>query len=95
MRWTWDPDKDRVNRVKHGIGFPNAQLIFNDVDSVTEEDDYPYEQRWRTTGTIGRALYIVIHTLPETPGEPGRIISARKATRWERALYEEGYAETY
>ena len=95
MRWTWDPDKDRVNRRKHRIGFPTAQLVFNDIDSITEEDDYAYEQRWRTIGTVGTLLIAVIHTLPELDGEEGRIISARRVTRIERRLYEEGYGQTY
>ena len=95
MQWTWDPEKDRVNRDKHRISFPVAQLVFDDIDSITEEDDYPYEQRWKTFGTIGNTLVAVIHTLPETPEEEGRIISARRVTRRERRLYEEGYGETY
>ena len=95
MRWTWDPEKDRVNLRKHRIRFAVAQLVFSDADSITEADDYPFEPRWRTTGTIGQILVIVIHTLPEFPGEAGRIISARRATRTERRLYEEGYGQTY
>ena len=95
MRWTWDREKDRVNRRKHHISFPTAQLVFHDIDSITEEDDYPYEQRWRTVGTVGHMLIAVIHTLPESPGEEGRIISARRVTRMERRLYEEGYGQTY
>ena len=30
MRWTWDPEKDRINRRKHGISFQAAILVFDD-----------------------------------------------------------------
>jgi uncharacterized DUF497 family protein len=42
---------------------------------------------------IGELTVFVVHTWPEEDesGEPvGRIISARKATRHERKVYEEG-----
>ena len=88
MQWTWDPEKDRENIIKHGISFSDAQEVFLDLLPETHEDPYPYEQRWRTIGVIGSSIVMVIHTLP---GEgPGRIISARRVTRAERRDYEEG-----
>ena len=92
MHWTWDPDKDRENILKHGIGFETAQLIFQDSYRVTEEDPNPEEQRWRTTGMVGPSVIMVIHTWPQE--NPGRIISARRATRHERRTYEEGNGQT-
>ena len=54
---------------------------------------YPDEARFRTIGRIEPSLLIVIHTEedpdPVTGERSGRIISARKATRRERAIYEE------
>ena len=82
MHWTWDSEKDRENVLKHGIGFETAQLIFQDSYRVTEEDPHPDEQRWRTTGMVGTSVITVVHTWPEE--NPGRIISARRATRHER-----------
>ena len=92
MHWTWDPDKDRENILKHGIGFETAQLIFQDSYRVTEENLNPEEQRWRTTGMVGPSVIMVIHTWPQE--NPGRIISARRATRHERRTYEEGNGQT-
>ena len=92
MRWTWDPDKDQENILKHGIRFETTQLVFRDFYRVTEEDPHPDEQRWRTTGTVGSSVIIVVHTWPE--GSPGRIISALRATRHERRTYEEGNGQT-
>ncbi|MEQ1866753.1 MAG: BrnT family toxin [Micropepsaceae bacterium] len=94
MAWTWDPEKDRANKRKHGIGFETARLVFDDplalsrIDAAVRE-----EERWQTVGAIGDATVLVVHTaLEETDdGEvDGRIISARKATRHERKAYEEG-----
>jgi len=30
MRWTWDPGKAAANRVKHGLSFETAALVFDD-----------------------------------------------------------------
>ena len=87
MRWTWDTEKDRENILKHGISFTTAQLVFQDSLFTTREDPYPHEQRWRTTGLVGPSVIIVVHTWPQ--GNPGRIISARKANRTERRRCEE------
>jgi uncharacterized DUF497 family protein len=35
-------------------------------------------------------LLFIVHTWPDGGGAPGRIISARKATRQERKVYEDG-----
>ena len=90
MHWTWDPQKDRINRRKHRVSFETAQLALRDPGAVLRGDPYPFEQRWRTTGRINGMIVTIVHTLPEDPGEPGRIISARKANREERREYAEG-----
>lgn len=43
MRWTWDPDKNELNRNKHRISFETAILVFDDPDSLTWVDQYSYE----------------------------------------------------
>ena len=94
MRWTWDPDKAAANRVKHGLSFETAVLVFDDPLHASKPDPHPDEDRWHTIGLVGSVLLLVIHTWPEAEseaGEPvGRIISARKATAHERKAYEEG-----
>ena len=90
MEWTWDPDKNRENQRKHGIGFEAAMLVFDDLGNATREDHYPYERRWQTMGTVAGRLILVVHTLPAREGEPGRIISARRPVSFERRRYEEG-----
>ena len=95
MRWTWNHNKSEANRRIHGLDFNAAIYVFEDPLSVTQEDLYEYELRWRTIGMIGPVAVLIVHTGPEADlvtGEAmGRIISARKATRQERIAYEEGY----
>jgi len=94
VRWAWDPDKNRNNRRRHGLGFEAARLVFDDPLALSLPDPYPDGPRWRTMGVIGGVVLMVIHTWPEaepaTGEEVGRIISARKATSHERKAYEAG-----
>ena len=94
MRWTWDPDKAAANRVKHGLSFEAAVLVFDDPLHASKADPHPDGDRWHTIGLVGPVLLLVIHTLPEAESEAreplARIISARKATAHERKAYEEG-----
>lgn len=93
MRWIWDPAKDASNRKNHRLSFELAALVFDDPLATSRRDDYPYEERWQTIGAIGRVIVLVVHTsavFDATTGEEtGRIISARKATPYERRIYEE------
>lgn len=94
MLWTWDENKNRVNKQKHGLSFETARLVFDDPLMAHWADPSADEERWHTIGMIRDLIVIVAHTWPEpqpsTGIEVGRIISARKATAHERRAYEEG-----
>ena len=68
--------------------------MFNDPLAVSRSDPYPDEECWQTVGFIDGVIVFVVHTYPVYEGESttkiGRIISARKATKYERSIYEEG-----
>lgn len=89
MEFEWDPDKAAANLKKHKVSFSEAATVFGDPLSSTfsDPDHSDDEERWLTIGTSleGRVL-VVSHTDRE---EGVRIISARQATRRERAAYEE------
>lgn len=93
MPWNWDIRKNEDNKTKHRVSFEMARQVFRDENSLTYDDPYPYEPRFRTIGRVEPSLILVIHTEedpdPVTGERSGRIISARKATRSERAIYEE------
>jgi len=90
--WTWDPDKAAANRLKHGLSFETAVLVFDDPFHASRPDPHPDGDRWHTIGPVGPVLLLVVHTWPADAEDEqvGRIISARKATAHERRAYEEG-----
>lgn len=87
MKFEWDEAKRLSNLRKHGIDFINVNIIF-ERDIVTIEDErFNYgEQRFVTLGLLQGQVIIIVHTEEE---ESIRIISARKATRYEQQIYFE------
>jgi uncharacterized DUF497 family protein len=94
LLFSWDDAKGKTNLRKHGVRFEVAKLVFDDPLHITRQDRTEGgELRWQTIGMAGGvALLLVAHTWRET--ESGqqhiRIISARRATRLERKVYEQG-----
>jgi len=90
MVFAWDEKKNRVNRRKHGVSFETAARVFDDPQVVSYRDRVSDdEERWHAIGCAGGiAILFVVHTSEEKHGEEEiRIISARKASPRERALY--------
>lgn len=90
MEFEWDAPKAAENLRKHGVSFDEAASVFLDQLAVSGRDpDHSVgESRYITFGmsSLGQLLS-VSHTY-RTGGI--RIISARRVTRLERKLYEEG-----
>jgi uncharacterized DUF497 family protein len=82
----WDPDKARSNLAKHGVSFEAARLVFDDVFALDRFDagSGHSEARYIITGVVNGILVTVVYT---ERGERTRIISARKATRYEQREY--------
>jgi uncharacterized DUF497 family protein len=92
MSFEWDPEKDRVNRAKHGVAFEDAMVVWDDPSMVLAQDLLATgEPRWIALGRIGvTTILFVVHVYRGDEGEQRiRIISARKATRHERRKYDE------
>src|SRR5258708_2095877 len=92
MVFAWDENKNRINRRKHGVSFETAARIFEDPNVISYRDRVvDEEERWHAIGCAGGiAILLVVHTSEEADGEEDeeiRIISARKASPRERALY--------
>lgn len=87
MEYEWDEAKRLSNVRKHGIDFIDVPSVF-DGDIVTVEDDRnDYgEQRFVTFGLLQGRVIAVVHTESE---DCIRIISARKATKYEQRIYFE------
>jgi uncharacterized DUF497 family protein len=92
MRVAWDNAKNEANKVKHGIEFETAQLVFDDPFCITfVERVTDGEERWHAIGSVEKIIVlVVVHTYREEDSEEViRIISARRATRKERRLYDQ------
>jgi uncharacterized protein len=90
MRIEWDPIKAKLNLKKHGVPFEEEATAMGDPMAVTgpDPDHSRYEERYVTFGISESGRLIVVSHTEE--GETIRIISARKASKGERELYEEG-----
>ena len=77
------------------MSFDLAELVFSDPRAVSRQERFENGKlRWQTLGMVRESLFILLmaHTV-EDEGEGGehiRIISARRATRVERKIYEQG-----
>jgi uncharacterized protein len=91
VRFEWDPNKAANNLRKHGVSFETAVLVFADPDALIVQDRVEDgEERWQAIGTVeGRVMLVVAHTVRERGDtEIIRILSARRAMRWEKVRYE-------
>ena len=89
LKFEWDSDKNIANQRKHNIAFEEAQTVFNDnLARLIPDPDSTGEQRFILMGmSIHAKLLTVCHC--ERSHYTIRIISARKADKVERQLYEE------
>jgi uncharacterized DUF497 family protein len=87
MDYEWDEAKRLANLRKHGIDFTDVPAVF-DGDIVSVEDNrYNYgEQRFVSFGLLQGRVVAVVHV---ERGNCIRIISARKATKYEQQTYFE------
>jgi uncharacterized DUF497 family protein len=87
VRFEWDEQKRQTNIRTHGIDFEDVPSLFDGYTVTVEDTRFAYgETRYITLGLLnGRALAIA-HT---ERGEKIRIISARKATKYEEISYFE------
>jgi uncharacterized protein len=83
----FDPDKDAVNIVKHGLSLAEGEGVLNDPLGLTVEDDSSAgEPRWITVGMNAGGEILVVVWTERDDGE--RLISVRRATAKERKDYE-------
>lgn len=86
MRFEWDRKKAAANVRKHGVSFEEAATAFDDELGAYYPDSL-HEARFILIGySKRRRLLYVVHA--EVEADAIRIISARKATKREKAHYE-------
>lgn len=88
MQYEWDDQKARSNFRKHQIYFADAVSVFSDDFSLNIMEKHPDEERFIIMGmdVFGRILVVVYTWRRENTI---RLISARKATKFERKQYEQ------
>jgi uncharacterized DUF497 family protein len=86
VRFTWDRREATANLRKHGVSFEEAATAFED-DLGAYYADRVHTERFVFIGySRQRRLHYIVHA--EVAVDLIRIISARKATRHEKAHYE-------
>jgi len=90
QRFDWDPAKAAANLRKHGVSFEEAASVFFDPLAYTFYDpDHSVGERRFVTFGLSQAGHILV--VMHTEGARAiRIISARRTTRNERGIYEQG-----
>jgi uncharacterized DUF497 family protein len=85
MRFTWSDAKRKSNLQQHGLDFVDAPGVFDGPTYTYEDDRFDYsEQRFVTLGVLQGVVVSIVHT--ETSRQI-RIISFRKATKHEQAIF--------
>lgn len=85
MKIDFDPGKDAINRVRHGVSLALAPKMEWETALIWSDRRMDYgEDRQVGVGYIGMRLFVVVFV--DRPGAR-RIISLRKATRTEIDRY--------
>jgi uncharacterized DUF497 family protein len=87
----WDPRKAEANAAKHGVSFDDAVTVFLDANALDGPDlqHSKAEVRFLRLGRAadGRMLMVAYTLRRSGNAETIRLISARRASRRERAAY--------
>lgn len=90
LSFDWAPRKAAANRRKHGVSFEEAATVFSDDHAllIDDPDHSAEEDRFVLLGVSATLrVLVVVHCYREGDARI-RLISARKATRSERAQYD-------
>ena len=91
LGFNWDARKAAQNRRKHGVSFAEAETVFSDDHAllVDDPDHSDQEDRFALLGLSAKLRTLVVVHCYRAQAAVIRIISARKATRKERDIYNE------
>ena len=90
LRIIWDPKKSIANKRKHGVSFEEAQTVFYDeyAQLISDPDHSDEEDRFIILGRSIRLRILVVCHCYREDDEVIRIISARRATKYEQSIYK-------
>lgn len=92
MRLEWDVAKNKTNIRDHKIDFADADAVFDGpmLVDMDERQDYG-EDRWIGIGLLRNIVVVVVFTEPSQ--DTIRIVSVRKANKYERKRYEQAFKD--
>jgi uncharacterized DUF497 family protein len=91
MKLTWDEAKRRSNLIKHRLDFADASTVFDGITFTFEDNRFDYgEQRFTTLGLLRSTVVVIAHTERD---DDIRVISMRKATKYEQKLYFQSFTD--
>lgn len=85
LRFEFDPNKSESNKVKHGINFVKAEVLWSDTQKIRIPAPTHNEPRFVVIGIIGGKHWSAVITYR---GSKIRIISVRRSRKEEVKLYE-------
>ena len=86
MKTEYDPQKDAINRAKHGVSLALAQHMDLAAAFIEPDQRFSYgEDRFQALGPINGRLHLLAYTMR---GGTVRAISLRKANNRERKHYD-------
>jgi len=93
LKFEWDEKKNRKNKVKHGVSFETAAMVFSDIKKVEifDRKHSIFEERWKVVGFSGLKMLTVVFTERRNSI---RIITARNADKNEEEAYY-GYSKIH
>ncbi|MEH2058287.1 MAG: BrnT family toxin [Nostoc sp.] len=88
MQFEWDETKNLENIRKYRIDFADVPGMFDNSMLIELDERFDYgEDRWIGIGFLGNGVAVVVWT--ERQNNIVRIISARRANRYERQRLEQ------
>lgn len=91
VRFSWDTAKSEANLQVRGFDFEFATLVFSGPTLEREDERHDYGERRVIAIGVADGIHLAVVYTDRRAGRRGidrRIISARRASRKERAVYE-------
>ncbi len=89
--FSWNSQKAKINKRKHGISFEEAKTVFYDQNAllINDPDHSHYEERFIILGLSYILRILVVCHYYRKNDKNIRLISARKAAKKEQKQYWE------
>lgn len=88
MNFEWDDNKNKLNIKNHELDFADAWMIFEEpmLVDIDNREDYG-EERFIGIGFLHNFVVVIVFTEPKA--DTIRVISLRKALKYERENFEQ------